>query len=113
MSTLRASQLTHSFGDITIFDGLDLQLDRGCTGVVGENGSGKTTLLRMIAGDLPPDGGSLTVDGRVLLVPQSVEVMTEAIAAFADGDGYALRGRLGLKATMLDRWPTLSSGASP
>ncbi|HEX7150768.1 MAG TPA: ATP-binding cassette domain-containing protein [Thermoanaerobaculia bacterium] len=110
MSTLRASQLSLAFGDITIFDTLDLQLDRGWTGIVGENGGGKTTLLRLIAGDLQPDSGSISVDGRVLLVPQSVETMTPAITAFAEGEGYALRGRLELEPEMLDRWPTLSPG---
>ncbi len=32
--------------------------------VVGEVGSGKTTLLKMLAGLLPPDQGSITVNGR-------------------------------------------------
>jgi ATP-binding cassette subfamily F protein 3 len=30
-------------------------------GLVGRNGAGKTTLLRLIAGDLHPDGGAITV----------------------------------------------------
>ncbi len=34
--------------------------------VVGEVGSGKTTLLKMLAGLLPPDHGSITVNGREL-----------------------------------------------
>ena len=34
-------------------------------GLVGPSGSGKTTLLRAIAGVLPPDSGSVNVDGRV------------------------------------------------
>lgn len=34
--------------------------------VVGEVGSGKTTLLKMLAGLLPPDGGSIAVNGKDL-----------------------------------------------
>ena len=29
--------------------------------LVGVNGAGKTTLLKMIVGELPPDGGSVTL----------------------------------------------------
>ena len=35
------------------------------TGVIGPNGCGKSTLLQLIAGVLEPDGGRVTVDGRV------------------------------------------------
>lgn len=31
--------------------------------LVGANGAGKTTLLRLIAGELQPHGGSVTVSG--------------------------------------------------
>ncbi len=34
-------------------------------GVIGENGAGKSTLLKLIASILQPDGGRLTVQGRV------------------------------------------------
>ncbi|MEU0538386.1 TlrC/CarA/OleB/SrmB family ABC-F type ribosomal protection protein [Nocardia sp. NPDC005978] len=33
--------------------------------VTGPNGAGKTTLLRLLAGELAPDGGAVTVHGRV------------------------------------------------
>lgn len=42
----------------------------GTTGLVGDNGSGKSTLLRLIAGDLTPTRGSITVDGDVAALPQ-------------------------------------------
>jgi ABC-type polysaccharide/polyol phosphate transport system ATPase subunit len=35
------------------------------TGVIGPNGCGKSTLLQLIAGVLEPDGGRVTVSGRV------------------------------------------------
>jgi lipopolysaccharide transport system ATP-binding protein len=34
-------------------------------GVIGINGSGKTTLLRLINGIFPPDGGMISVKGRI------------------------------------------------
>jgi sodium transport system ATP-binding protein len=33
------------------------------TGLLGPNGAGKTTTLRMLAGLIPPDAGTMTVDG--------------------------------------------------
>ncbi|GHG00112.1 MULTISPECIES: ABC-F family ATP-binding cassette domain-containing protein [Streptomyces] len=40
--------------------------------LVGANGAGKTTLLRMIAGDLQPHGGSVTVSGGLGVMPQFI-----------------------------------------
>jgi ABC-type polysaccharide/polyol phosphate transport system ATPase subunit len=45
---------------------LNLNFDPGeSVALIGPSGSGKTTLLRVIAGVLPADAGSLTVEGRV------------------------------------------------
>src|SRR5205814_1307196 len=49
-----------SFGPKRIYDGFDFQVRRGerwC--VMGKNGAGKSTLLKMVAGALPPDGGTV------------------------------------------------------
>ncbi|MFH8498261.1 ABC-F family ATP-binding cassette domain-containing protein [Streptomyces coeruleorubidus] len=40
--------------------------------LVGPNGAGKTTLLRLIAGELAPHGGTLTVSGGLGVMPQFV-----------------------------------------
>ncbi|WP_432066406.1 ABC-F family ATP-binding cassette domain-containing protein [Streptomyces sp. C10-9-1] len=40
--------------------------------LVGANGAGKTTLLRIIAGELQPHGGSVTVSGGLGVMPQFV-----------------------------------------
>ena len=33
-------------------------------GLLGPNGAGKTTTLRMLGGLIPPNGGTVTIDGR-------------------------------------------------
>lgn len=47
------------------------------TAVLGPNGAGKTTLLRAIAGSLPIDAGSITLDGVPLDAPPDVFVPPE------------------------------------
>jgi putative ABC transport system ATP-binding protein len=49
----------HVLEDVT----LDV-LDGESVVILGANGSGKSTLLRIVAGELSPDGGRITVDGR-------------------------------------------------
>src|SRR5437868_1425997 len=48
--------------------GVDLDLDAGETlALVGESGSGKSTIARLILQLVPPDAGSIELDGRSLL----------------------------------------------
>lgn len=56
--------LHFSRGDRLIFDGVDIDIQRGkITAIMGPSGTGKTTLLKLIAGQLVPDAGTVTVDG--------------------------------------------------
>ena len=49
------------YGPLTVFDGLDCQIERGeRIAVVGPNGAGKSTFTRILAGIEPVDGGSRT-----------------------------------------------------
>ncbi len=66
---VRIRNLTFSRGSRKIFDGVDLDIQRGkVTAIMGPSGTGKTTLLRLIGGQLRPDTGSIEVDGEQ--VPQ-------------------------------------------
>ena len=54
--------------DHVVFPSLDLTVTRGeKIGIIGINGAGKTTLLRMIAGEIPHDGGALDLGHKVTL----------------------------------------------
>lgn len=56
-----------SLGGTEVLHGITLQLPRGrWTSVVGPNGAGKSTLLRVLAGLLPAQRGTVTMDGRPL-----------------------------------------------
>jgi ATPase subunit of ABC transporter with duplicated ATPase domains len=63
--------LTRPDGSVA-FDGLDLLVSTGRSGLVGANGSGKSTLLRLAAGELEPTSGSVSVAGEVGYLPQDL-----------------------------------------
>ncbi len=76
-AAVACSDLAFQWKDGTVvFDGLSLTLGRGRTGLVGTNGAGKSTLLRLLAGQLRPGRGSVTVGGSLAYLPQNVTLDT-------------------------------------
>jgi branched-chain amino acid transport system ATP-binding protein len=62
---LEVRGLTKSFGGLIATNRVDLQILEGEThAVIGPNGAGKTTLIAQLAGDLPPDAGTIAFAGR-------------------------------------------------
>ncbi|WP_433442462.1 ABC-F family ATP-binding cassette domain-containing protein [Nonomuraea sp. CA-141351] len=55
-----------------VLDRLDAAFPAGRTGLIGVNGSGKSTLLKIIARELAPRSGSVSVSGEVGYLPQNV-----------------------------------------
>lgn len=52
--------------EVIALDGVTFSVERGeAFGVIGANGAGKSTLLRVLARTLPPDEGSVVMNGRV------------------------------------------------
>jgi ATPase subunit of ABC transporter with duplicated ATPase domains len=76
-ATVHARDLTLSFGDHLVLDGVTVTIaPRARLGVVGPNGTGKSTLLRAIAGLQPVDRGSVTIapaDATIGYLPQEPE----------------------------------------
>ncbi len=65
---ISVSNLAKEFGDRTLFSGASFQLNPGQRyGLVGANGSGKTTLLNILAGDLHPTEGTVSIPKRLRL----------------------------------------------
>ncbi|MDX6276895.1 MAG: hypothetical protein QOJ72_1023 [Nocardioidaceae bacterium] len=70
-ASLSLHDLHFSWPDGTVvLDGLDLAVGPGRHGLIGLNGTGKSTLLRLVAGELTPQDGSVTLDGEVAYLPQ-------------------------------------------
>jgi ATPase subunit of ABC transporter with duplicated ATPase domains len=67
------SNLSFAWPDDTpVFQDLSFTVTSGRTGLVAPNGSGKSTLLRLLAGELRPATGSLTVGGTLGHLPQNL-----------------------------------------
>ncbi|TGD90726.1 ABC-F family ATP-binding cassette domain-containing protein [Mycolicibacterium sp. CH28] len=86
-ATLVAKNVAGGFAHRTLFDGVDLTVAPGdVVGVVGANGAGKSTLLRILAGDLEPLEGAVSIapaDAFVGWLPQEHErVPGETVAAY-------------------------------
>jgi len=63
---VRVEGMRKAFGDHVVFPGIDLTVRRGeKIGIIGVNGAGKTTLLKMMAGELRPDSGKISIGGKV------------------------------------------------
>ncbi len=60
MAILTVNDVTVSFGEETILEGITLEMQKGeHIGLVGVNGSGKTTLFKTLTGEYTPDTGSV------------------------------------------------------
>ena len=65
---LTINDLTYRLGDRLLFDRAGVFLPgRARTGFVGRNGAGKTTLFRLIAGEISPETGSISLPTRTKL----------------------------------------------
>ena len=66
MPVLATKGLTYYyFSDRNIFEGLDLEFERGKVYVIlGASGSGKTTLLSLLGGLDTPKGGEILFEGK-------------------------------------------------
>ncbi|MFJ4986912.1 ABC-F family ATP-binding cassette domain-containing protein [Streptomyces sp. NPDC088732] len=86
------SHLSFSWPDDTpVFEGLSFTVGSGRTGLVAPNGAGKSTLLKLIAGELRPRGGSVTVDGTLGYFPQSLPLTGDLTVAEVLGVADVIR----------------------
>ncbi|HPZ52163.1 MAG TPA: ABC transporter ATP-binding protein, partial [Clostridia bacterium] len=73
MVSIREVSKTYGKKQVPAVDSLNLEIREGeIFGFIGPNGAGKTTTIKMLTGILPPDKGSIVIDG-VDLVKNPVE----------------------------------------
>ncbi|MEV5357853.1 ABC-F family ATP-binding cassette domain-containing protein [Streptomyces sp. NPDC052693] len=77
--------------DTPVFHDLSFTVTTGRTGLVAPNGSGKSTLLKLIAGELRPATGSLSVDGTLGYLPQTLPLTGDLTVAEVLGVAAVIR----------------------
>src|SRR5689334_19423485 len=67
MTLLKVTGLTKSFGPNPVLRGIDLDVEPGeRIAILGASGSGKSTLLRCLNFMEMPDGGTVTLDDKLV-----------------------------------------------
>lgn len=75
LSSVVCTDLSFAWPDgSAVLDHLDVAFNPGRTGLIGRNGDGKSTLLRLIAGELTPTDGRISVAGQVAYLPQHLQL---------------------------------------
>ncbi|MFH8553030.1 ABC-F family ATP-binding cassette domain-containing protein [Streptomyces celluloflavus] len=86
------SNLSFTWPDDTpVFRDLSFTLGSGLTGLVAPNGTGKSTLLRLIAGELRPVSGSVSVSGTLGYLPQNLPLTGDLTVAEVLGVAAVIR----------------------
>lgn len=65
--TLEVRDLTFSYGDTPVLDGISMEVGDGVTAILGPNGAGKSTFVKCLVGVHRPKSGTVTFDGADLL----------------------------------------------
>jgi ATPase subunit of ABC transporter with duplicated ATPase domains len=80
--SITCSNLSFSWPDDTpLFTDLSFTVGDGRTGLVAPNGAGKSTLLKLIAGEYRPTAGTITVDGTLGYLPQTLPFVADRSVA--------------------------------
>lgn len=102
-SSVVVDRLTFTWPDGTpALTDLSCTFPPGATGLIGDNGAGKTTLLRLIAGDLEPTSGHITVTGTVAVLRQDVAARSGATVADLLGISEVRRALRAVEAGSVD-----------
>ena len=65
MPMLTLQKVSKSFGSLKVADDVSFDVPEGqALGIIGPNGAGKSTLFNLVTGNLMPDSGTISFDGR-------------------------------------------------
>jgi simple sugar transport system ATP-binding protein len=62
---LEARGIVKNYGHVEVLRGADFHVSPGkVTALIGDNGAGKSTLVKILSGVMPPQGGSILMNGK-------------------------------------------------
>lgn len=71
---LSAHRISKSFGDIPVLFSIDFDIRPGeVHAIIGENGAGKSTLIKVLSGLEQPTSGTITYQGKTVVLPPNGE----------------------------------------
>ena len=80
MAILELTGVSKHFGAIQALVNVSLSLQSGeVVGLMGDNGAGKSTLVKIVAGNYPPSGGTITMQGRKVAFHKPADAREEGI----------------------------------
>lgn len=63
LTMITAQDISLSYGKRVLFDEVNIKFaGNNCYGVIGANGAGKSTFLKILAGDITPNSGSVSIE---------------------------------------------------
>jgi ATPase subunit of ABC transporter with duplicated ATPase domains len=77
--------------DTPVFHNLSFSMPPGRTGLVAPNGWGKSTLLKLVAGELKPVTGTVSVNGTLGYLPQTLPLTSDLTVAEVLGADAVIR----------------------
>ena len=78
--------LTFSYGKRNIYENVSLDIPRGkITAFMGPSGTGKTTMLRLIGGQIAPDKGTISYDGKMISRIEPHKIVSLGLAQCPEG----------------------------
>jgi branched-chain amino acid transport system ATP-binding protein len=88
VTLLEARDLSVRYDRVAVLKSISLAVPAGTViGLIGHNGAGKSTLLSALAGVTPVDGGSLSLEGRVLSQAEWRSIVRLGVSLVPQGRG--------------------------
>ena len=85
---LEVRGLRAGYGDLDVFDGVDLEVHRGeVFALLGPNGAGKTTLLGAVSGLVRPSGGTVRILGHDVTGADADSLARAGLCTIPEGRG--------------------------
>ena len=80
MAILELTGISKHFGAIQALVNVSLSMEPGeVVGLMGDNGAGKSTLVKIIAGNFPPSGGTISMLGRKVVFHKPSDARAQGI----------------------------------